>query len=812
MDKRYDHLTAEQKMQALWHEHNTYAYRPSADPSNTFSIDTPPPTVSGTLHIGHVFSYTHTDMVARYKRLRGMDVFYPMGFDDNGLPTEKFVEKKHKTKAHLLKRSEFIELCLSESHEIEKTFEALWRRLGLSIDWSQTYSTISMQARKVSQRSFLELYAKNLVFRQEEPALYCTTCRTTVAQAELDSAEQSTTFNDITFKASDGSNLTIATTRPELLPACVAVFYHPDDTRYSSLAGTKATSPIFNHEVPLLADDEVDPDKGTGLVMCCTFGDQQDIRWYKNHDLPLKIIIGNDGTWNKNTGMLAGMRAHEARKAIIAELEAQAMLVGQKKISHAVNVHERCKQGIEYLVLRQWFVNILDDKQKFLERAEEINWYPSYMKSRYRDWVENLSWNWCISRQRYYGIPFPVWHCKDCSAILLARPEDLPIDPQEDEYPGKTCPECSSEHISGDTDIMDTWNTSSLSPQLNSGWPDDQKISMPMSMRPQAHDIIRTWAFYTIIKSHYHHHSTPWNDIVISGHVLAGKEKISKSKGGAALTPERLLSDYSADAIRYWTASSTLGTDTAFSENQLKIGNKLLTKMWNAYRFMSEHVKAYEKSDTTPKLDTLNQWLLDRFSATTAQYIKSFDAYEYHHALQAVESFFWQTFCDNYLELIKDQIFNPDNYDEHTIAATRFTLYEVGLGMLQLFGPFVPHITEALFQDLFKEKEGHETIHTLVLDNARYEYSCEKSVQTMKQVLNIIDQVRKLKSEKQLSLKTPLSSLTIAIEDHVMRDALQEQTQLIAGITKSENVSLVDSTSESSLEQQNDSWICVVKA
>lgn len=786
MEKRYEYHRAEQTAQELWQHENAYKFAPGAH-QKIFSIDTPPPTVSGSLHIGHVFSYTHTDIIARYQRMRGAAVFYPMGFDANGLATERFVEKTHKIKGHHMERSAFISLCLDESHRTIEQFKELWRKLGLSIDWNHTYTTISPAVQRVAQYSFIELFNKGYAYRKEEPSLYCPTCRTSVAQAELESATLPSTFNQIALRTQDGSSLIIATTRPELIGACQAVLAHPNDARYAHLIGTMASLPIYNRAVPIIADDEVQMDKGTGLVMTCSFGDQQDIAWFKKHNLAIISAMLPDGTWSAAMGPIAGLRAQEARKKILELLNEDGALLKQEAITHAVNVHERCKQEIEFLVLKQWFINILDHKEALLARGEQVNWHPSFMHARYKDWVEHLSWDWCISRQRFFGIPFPVWHCNDCNAIVLARLEELPIDPQETGTKGRSCPRCTSTNLSAETDVMDTWNTSSLTPQINMGWPDTAHISLPMSMRPQAHDIIRTWAFYTIVKAHIHQNNIPWRDIVISGHVLAGKSgKISKSQGGAALTPESLLSEYPADAIRYWSASAAIGVDTAFSDNQLKIGNRLITKLWNAFKFIGEHTQNAPLTHGVPNLDLVNSWLCHEFNETVMRYCTLFDRYEYQHALGAVETFFWQIFCDNYLELIKDQFFNPQNYDAQVLEATRFVLRKVGFGLLQLFAPFVPHVTEALYQEYLKEFKQEVSLHTTVLMPDHFAYHAEHDARTMKYVLEIIDAVRKLKSEHKLSLKTPLTSLTIGEACHL--EGLTQARLIIAGITKAAEV------------------------
>jgi valyl-tRNA synthetase len=597
-----------------------------------------------------------------------------------------------------------------------------------------------------------------------------------------------------------------------VLPSCVAVFYHPSDARYTKLSGKNAIVPVFGQHVLILPDEKVDPEKGTGLVMCCTFGDQTDILWYKKHSLPFVQVVGLDGRWTKAAGPLTGLTVHEARKKIIELLKETGTLLNQKAITHNVNVHERCNQEIEYLAPSQWFVKILEHRDELLEQAEKINWYPDYMKVRYIDWVKNLSWDWCISRQRFYGIPFPVWHCKDCGEVLLADEKNLPVDPQEQEFPGGKCIKCGSTNIVPETDVMDTWNTSGLTPQINLNWPDKSpdNLTLPMSMRPQAHDIIRTWAFYTIVKAYFHNKQLPWQDIVISGHVLAGKEKISKSKENSKMSPAALLQAYPADVIRYWAANGRLGIDTAFSENQLKIGQRLLTKLWNALRFTSEQLSSgdqfggYKKSSQAPRLDTVNEWLLHEFSKTMQTYIKAFDKYEYYTALEIVEKFFWQTFCDNYLELIKDRFFNPDKYNKEETDATKFVLYEVGFGILQLFGPIIPYITETLYCKLYKQTEGCLSIHLTTFDSKRFNYSFEESAKTMEKVLEIIGAVRKLKSESQLSLKTELQTLVISSNNNELITQIGSQQKLICGITKALKFEASQKTVETKMKKDGD--------
>ena len=753
MDKRYDHKRFEEELKTYWLAEKIYSAE-FKDAKNLFSIDTPPPTVSGSLHIGHIFSYTQTDFIARFQRMTGKTVFYPMGFDSNGLPTEKFVEKKKKVSAFKLGRAEFIKLCQEVVKEVEGEFKELWQKLGLSIDWDYSYSTISENVQKISQESFLKLLEKGFIYRKDDPALYCTTCRTSVAQAELDDEEVDSVFYDIQFSAEDGTPLLIGTTRPELISSCVALFYHPEDKRYQYLKNKKAIVPIFENQVPVLADDKVDPEKGTGLVMCCTFGDKTDIEWFKKHNLPYKQSFDKSGRWVESTGPLADLKFKEAREKVIELVKEAGLLKNEKPIKHSKNFHERCKHEIEYIVINQWFVNILDYKQKFLDQADKINWYPKHMKSRYINWVENLSWDWCISRQRLYGIPFPVWHCQDCNEIVVPEIKDLPVDPQEIKI--ELCKKCGGKNLEPDHDVMDTWNTSSLSPEIcysliygNETVFDKEKIKkfVPMAMRPQAHDIIRTWAFNTIVKDWMHFDEIPWKDIVISGHVLsADRDKISKSKGNTPTDPSKLMEMYPADVIRFWAASGTLGTDVSFSETQLKIGQKLSTKLWNAFKFISIHLEGKNPKRPT-KLGILNEWLISRSSETFEQYQNQFKKFEFSGALDVVEKFFWQDFCDNYLELVKHQLFNPDQYSEEEIEATLWILQNVGMQILQFYAPYMPFLTDSIYKEIFEKQFGFKSIHKTIFSEFQLDEYFSDSKKLGQNLIEIVGQVRKFKSE-----------------------------------------------------------------
>lgn len=814
MDKKYDHLVQEKIAQAKWKEQKTYLHHSSKP---LYTIDTPPPTVSGSLHIGHIFSYTQTDVLARFQRLNGKNVFYPFGFDDNGLATERFVEKKLKIRGQDLPRSEFIAKCLEETKLASEEFKELWRAMGLSANLDQTYSTISPKCRQISQQSFITLYEKGYVYRRNEPTLYCAACRTSVAQAELDDQLQPSKFNDIIFKASNGAELVIGTTRPELLPSCVALLFNPNDSRYTHLKNLQAIVPIFGHQVPILADETVSIDKGTGLVMCCTFGDKHDIEWYKKFNLPYRPSLGYNGKWLEHTGVLANLNFKDARKKVLELLAQDNLLKSQRDISHNVNVHERCKNEIEYLAIPQWYVRILDYKQELIDQANKIKWYPAFMKSRCLDWIENLSWDWGISRQRFYGIPFPVWHCTNCQYIILAKPEQLPIDPQETAYTG-ICPQCSSNQIVPETDVMDTWNTSSITPLIcfdlwsnGTQSPFDlnaTKNFMPMSMRAQAHDIIRTWAFDTITKSWMHYQQIPWQEIVISGHVLSSNnEKLSKSKENSKTSPQALLAQFPADAIRYWTACANLGYDAAFSEEQIKVGCKLITKLWNAFKFIEIQMQTHHVPTTQPaNLGITNEWILTQISECFERYEDYLQKHEFGHALATVEKFFWNDLCDNYLELIKNLLFNPDQYSKHELDATMWTLHHLGVRVLQLYAPYLPHVTEIICDTLYP---SISSIHTTNYQTVQTSFDFAKNSELMKKIILITATVRKLKTEQQLSLKTELEILTINCQT-IKPTEIAPHAQIIRGITQAKELKYSLDLGESSLMKNQDQYQATV--
>ena len=771
LEGKYHSKESEKKWQEYWKENNIYKF--DIDAEKIYSIDTPPPTVSGKIHIGHVFSYTQIEIIARYMRMKGLNVFFPFGFDDNGLPTERLVEKQIGKKANQLSREEFNKLCLKTTEEYESKFKELFKSLGFSADWDLLYSTISEKSQKTAQKSFLDLYKKGLVYYKEAPTLWCTECRTSIAQAELDTKEAETTFNYINFYMPElGENLEIATTRPELLPGCVAVFVNPNDEKKSRFINKEVEIPLFKFKVKILADEKVDIEKGTGAVMCCTFGDVTDVSWWKEYKLPIKKIIDKNGFISNDVEKYGGLKSIQARKMIIEDLREAGYLNKQETIVHQVGVHERCGTPVEFNVTKQWYIDILNHKEDFLKAGDKINWFPQTMKGRYTNWVENLQWDWGISRQRYFGVPFPVWYCEKCGKTIVADEEDLPVNPLVSS-PKKVC-ECGHDKFIPEKDVMDTWATSSVSPLINLNWANDEesdlmKKMMPMNLRPNAHDIIRTWDFYTIVKNLYHMNEIPWKDIMISGHVMAQKgEKISKRKDNAKMDPENLLKNYSADSIRYWTANGRLGNDILFSEEELKNANKFINKLWNVSKFAIMHLEDYNPSEDIQLL-TMDKYILSKMAKMVKEFSYNLDKYEIGLGLKTFEKFFWE-YCDNYIEIVKHRLYKPDIYGVEARKSGQKALYETIFEILKIASIYIPHITEEIYQSFFKNIEKTISIHLTSVLNYMTKFEIDNElIKNGDIVIDIISETRKFKSENNISLRTELKTLSLELEKNLYK-------------------------------------------
>lgn len=762
LEGKYNFKESELKWQKFWQENEIYKFGKKNN-RPTFSIDTPPPTVSGELHIGHVMGFSQADMYARYQRMLGKNLYYPLGFDNNGLPTELLVEKKKNIRAHTLPREEFTKIALDLVKDYNQSYRDMMVSTGMSCDLSLGYNTIDERSQKTSQKSFIELAKNGHAYRDDRPSPWCCKCRTSVATAELEDKEMESVFNYLNFRLADGSgSIPIATTRPEFLPACVAIFVNPEDDRYKKYVGKMVKVPLFEERtVKVLTDSKVGIDKGTGIVMCCTFGDQTDVEWWKEYHLELRRAIDDGGKMTEIAGKYAGLKSIDARKQIIEDLKLEGYIYKQDPIVHTVKVHERCEEGIEFLAKKQWFIKTSTPelKAKWLEQGDKLNWHPQSMKARYTAWVSNLNQDWSISRQRYFGVPFPVWYCEDCGKPHFAEEKDLPVNPLSTEFKGKC--ECGCTKFVPETDVMDTWATSSVTPQINCNWAEDEqgcKERMPMSMRFCGRDIITTWSLRTIIKAYYHQGTLPWRDLLVNGWVMADKGvKISKHLANAKMSLKDLLLNYGADVIRYWCSNGAYGRDVILNDEGLKDGYKLVNKVWNGSKFVLSFLDGYTPEKPSNILP-LDNYIMHKFNDAYKETIKCYEDVEMGYAREKIEKFFY-FFCDNYIELAKNRLYKPEIYGEGAKKSAQWACYNVLLGMLKLLSITLPHITEEIYQAYFRQFEKEESVHLLILSPVDVDAGFD--TKQGDEVIDILGKIRQYKTENKLSMKTRISNAKI---------------------------------------------------
>ncbi len=831
----------ESKWSAVWERDGVYRFDRTAPRERVYSIDTPPPTVSGSLHVGHVFSYTHTDTIARYQRMRGMEVFYPMGWDDNGLPTERRVQNHFGVRCDpsvpydpdfeppaadardpkepvAVSRPNFVDLCLRLTDSDEQAFEQLWRTLGLSVDWSMTYTTIGPLAQRISQRSFLGLLERGAAYQLEAPTLWDIDFQTAVAQAELEDRERPGAMHRVRFEPTGedaGSEplALIETTRPELIPACVALLAHPDDDRYTGLVGREMLTPLFGTRVPVMTHPQVEREKGTGLVMVCTFGDLTDVMWWRELGLPVRSTLGGDGRllevpwgapgWESQDperarasyGELQGRTINQARKRIVEQLRESGELIGEPTpVNRAVKFYEKGERPIEIVTSRQWFIRTVEHRDELIERGRRLKWHPPYMRTRFEDWVDGLTGDWCVSRQRFFGVPFPVWYPLDADGVVLydqpitALADALPVDPSTDTPDGYDAAQRGQPGgFVGDPDVMDTWATSSLTPQIAGHAGEDDELFgtvFPMDLRPQAHDIIRTWLFTTVLRSHLDYDELPWANAAISGWVLdPDRKKMSKSKGNV-VTPMHLLEEHGADAARYWAASGRPGTDTAFDPQQMKVGRRLAVKLLNASKFALADLPTPPSGVGAPGealTHPLDRALIARLAAVVADATESFEAYDYARALERAESFFWW-FCDFYLELVKGRRYDPDPQ----VSASVSLALHLSLSVFQrLFAPFVPFVCEEVWS-WWQEGSVHRApwpdSTELSIERNQDQAACIQEATALALTADVLREVRKAKSQAGQPMRAPVERVTVRdTPERLAALALGEDDLLTAG-------------------------------
>jgi valyl-tRNA synthetase len=789
----------EERWSAIWEQSGAYRFDRSHARNEIFSIDTPPPTVSGSLHMGSAFGYVQTDSIARYQRMRGRHVFYPMGWDDNGLPTERRVQNYFgvRCEPHLpydptfvppekpgkevisVSRPNFLELCERLVAEDEAAFEELWVRLGLSVDWSLTYTTVGPAARRTSQRAFLRNLARGEAYQADAPTLWDVDFRTAVAQAELEDREMPGAYHALRFHKPEGGDVLVDTTRPELLAACVAVVAHPDDARYRPLFGSEVVTPLYGARVPIVAHQLADPEKGTGIAMICTFGDTTDVVWWRELQLPMRAILGIDGRFKADPpsgitsggaaayGEIAGRTSKQAQKIVVEQLRASGELEGEPRpITHTVKFFEKGERPLEIVTSRQWYLRNggrdLELRAELLALGRELRWHPASMRARYDSWLEGMNSDWLVSRQRYFGVPFPVWYRVDADGNpayddpLLPPESALPIDPSTDLPSGYT--ESQRDQPGGftaDPDVMDTWATSSLTPQIVTGWVDDPDLferTFPMNLRPQGPEIIRTWLFDTVVRARFEHGALPWTDAIINGWVLdPDRKKMSKSKGNV-VTPMPLVEEYGADALRYWACNGRPGVDTAVDFGVMKVGRKLAIKVLNASKFVLG-VSGDADDDASSITSALDRSLLVVLADLVDEATVAFESFDYARALERTERFFW-SFCDDYLELVKSRAY--DDANDETVRSAAVTLRIALSTLLRLFAPVLPYVSEEVWSWW---RDG--SIHRAAWPKADELRVAGGAPLVYEVAADVLAEVRKVKSTQRVSLAAPVDRVHV---------------------------------------------------
>jgi len=770
MKKTYEHEEIERKWMETWND-SIYYFEASSD-KPPYVIDTPPPYPTGDFHIGNALNWCYIDFIARYKRMRGYDVMFPQGWDCHGLPTEVKVEEIHDISRHQISKQEFRVLCRQLTTENIEQMKGMLRRLGMSIDWSKEYVTMDDRYKRYTQLSFLKMYHEGLIYQAEHPVNWCPRCETAIAFAEVEYEDRDAYLNYILFRKVDAEKeaeyVEIATTRPELLASCVAVAVHPDDDRYKTIVGKELKVPIFEHRVKVYADESVDPGFGTGVVMICTFGDRQDVRWWKLHKLPLRVSIDERGRMTEAARGYEKLSVEECKQKIIEDLDAKGLLKRRERIKQNVGVCWRCKTPIEIVSTRQWFVRV--KKEEIINAAREIKWYPEHFRIRLENWVESMEWDWCISRQRIFSVPIPIWYCKTCGTVKVASEEDIPVDPLT-ASPNTPCVNCGGTEFGGEKDVLDTWMDSSLTAlwaaewDLNAGRPSG--IEFPVELRPQGHDIIRTWAFYSILRSVALTKKIPWRTILVNGMVL-GEDgyKMSKSRNNT-VSPNEVIEKHGADVFRQWAAiGGAVGSDVQFQWKDIVAASKFMQKLWSILRFSMIHLKPFFEKESYTKekknLRVVDKWLLSKLNKLILSVTDSMENFKFDEAMKSIRAFAWNVFADDYIELVKSRLYGRSRTGEEGKESATYAIHETMRTLSILLAPFIPFYAEELHSYISNGKEeGEKSVHEEKWPEVKRDIIDIEAEKDGDLIAAIVRAVRRYKSERGIPLNAPLGKIEI---------------------------------------------------
>jgi valyl-tRNA synthetase len=792
--KDYSPLDVEPKWQQKWAELGIYRFRRDDMKSPTYVIDTPPPYPSGEFHMGTALNWTYIDIVARYKRMRGYNVLFPQGWDCHGLPTEVQVEKRYGIRKGDLPTEKFRSLCVKLTEENIELMRKEMNSLGYSIDWTTEYRTMDPQYYSKTQLSFVKLYKKGLIYRGEHPVNWCPRCETAIADAEVEYEDREATLSFIKFKLVDGGTLTIATTRPEFLPACVVVAVHPEDDRFKEYIGKKLEVPPFGQVVEIIQDPEVDPEFGTGVVMVCTFGDKTDVMWIKRHKLPVVKLIDERGRMTAAAGKYDGMTLAECKKAIVEDLKKAGLVEKQQSLPQNVGACWRCKTPVEILSKPQWFMKVLDLNDQVVEKAKGVRWVPDYMLNRIVDWANAMDWDWVISRQRIFATPIPAWYCSGCGEPIVAEEKNLPVTPWKDNPAVEKCHKCGGKNFTPERDVLDTWMDSSITIAAHAGWPEIDERLFPADLQPNGTEIIRTWDYYLMVRHLALLGDAPYRTVLVNGMVVgADGKKMSKSEGNYVNTSVT-RGKHGADAIRQWAAiGASTGSDIPFSLKDVEFGNRFMQKFWNAAKFTSQYLEGAKGLDPKKlEFSPVDRWILSRLNRLVKQVTAWMDDFQFNHSLREIHDFIWHEFCDMYIEEVKYRLYGKDS----TADAARFCLYQVMLKATKMLAPFIPHFSEEVYQTYFAKDFSQESVHVSNWPAVDEKFIDDEAEELGKIANSLISAIRQFKSSHKMALAQELAEVEVYSADESLKKKVQLISRDVAGTTRVKDFTATSSRPE----------------